>query len=217
MKIAPTTGHPALMMLRRSSAREAAPGPQGPSPRDLRTSTGRILLGSVSQNRGTEAAPSAADDSVFSVNRVTGEKLLMHRMEQLGKALGVERSRYQDFADFAVAIKDTVTRLTTTPEGKMMLDAIAARLKIDPQTLSLLKAQDSPEMLMRVLEKHLGLDRLGIPIDSLVTAAQDLQGGEAGSIIGILLRDRGPSSGRPSIPVTKDEAGLYRVGGAARG
>lgn len=212
MKVVHTTGVAALAMLRRTREEPASPQvtPLSLAPQDT-TQKNPLAAG-----QGSEAkARAAATEALFGVNRESGEKLLIRRIEQLGQVLGVDRSDYGDFDVFIRAVKDVLIQVIAKPNGAMTIETIAARMKLDPDTVAALKAQKTPDMLFRIIEKHLGLDRLGLSLDRLVTAAQDLQGAEAETIIEILLRDRALSTtggaGQAPVLVRTDEAGLYRV------
>lgn len=215
MKVVHTTGVAALAMLRRTREESGAPQVTPPSLalQDPERETNDDPL-AVGQGAGTKAR-AATNAALFSVNRVTGEKLLIRRVEQLGQVLGLDRSDYGDFGDFMRAVKETLIQVTAKPGGAMMIETIAARMKLDPDTVAALKAQKTPDMLFRIIEKYLGLDRLGLSLDRLVTAAQNLQGAEAEKIIELLLREGGLSksdkAGQAQILVRTDEAGLYRV------
>ncbi len=212
MKVVHTTGVAALAMLRRT--REEPASPQVTPPRLSPPDTTQKYLLAAGPGRESQAR-AAATEAQFSVNHVSGEKLLIRRMEQLGQVLGVDRSHFEDFGDFMRAVKDTLIQVIAKPGGAMLIETIAARLKLDPDTVAALKAQKTPDLLFRIIEKHLGLDGLGLSVDRLVTAAQDLQGAEAETVINILLRDGGLSqtggAGRASVLIRTDEAGLYRV------
>jgi hypothetical protein len=216
MKIVPTTGNAALLMLQRTAIREEAGLPHV-TPRSLapQDPTKDPLAAGPGADRKARAAATAA---LFSVNRVTGETLLMQRAEQLGNVLGVERSKYKTFAEFSVAIREAMITLTARPDDGAMINRFAERMKLDPETVSILRQQKTPDLLFHLIEKHLELDTLGISLTGLVAAAQDLQGSDADRIIEMLERDRGLSgkdkSGETPVLVTTDEAGLYRVAAA---
>ncbi len=212
MQIVPTTGIAALQMLQRTALRDDPTVPQvtSPSLKPQDPAKDPLALG-----QGTDAkARAAAIAALFSVNHVTGEKLLMQRVEQLGQVLGVERSQYKTFEEFGAAIKDTMIKLTANPDDGAMISGIAARMKLDSKTVEVLLQQKTPDLLFHLIEQHLGLDKLGISLDSLVTAAQNPGGRDAGRIKELLEQDNGLSkadkAGQALLVVTKDEDGLYR-------
>lgn len=216
MQIVPTTGIAALQMLQRTAFRDDPTVPQVTSPslkpQDPAKNPAKDLL---AIGQGTDAkARAAATAALFSVNHVTGEKLLMQRVEQLGQVLGVERSQYKTFEEFGAAIKDTMIKLTANPDDGAMISGIAARMKLDSKTVEVLLQQKTPDLLFHLIEQHLGLDKLGISLDSLVTAAQNPGGRDAGRIKELLEQDNGLSkadkAGQALLVVTKDEDGLYR-------
>ncbi|QRE76623.1 hypothetical protein [Methylobacterium aquaticum] len=213
MQIVPTTGIAALQMLQRTALRDdpTVPPVTSPSLKPQDPAKDPLALG-----QGTDAkARAAATAALFSVNHVTGEKLLMQRVEQLGQVLGVERSHYRTFEEFGAAIKDTMLKLTANPDDGAMISGIAARMKLDSKTVEVLLQQKTPDLLFHLIEQHLGLDKLGISLDSLVTAAQNPGGRDAERIKELLEQDSGPSktdkAGQPLLLVTKDEDGLYRL------
>lgn len=213
MQIVPTTGIAALQMLQRTALRDDPTVPQvtSPSLKPQDPAKDPLAIG-----QGTDAKTrAAATAALFSVNHVTGEKLLMQRVEQLGEVLGVERSHYRTFEEFGAAIKDAMLKLTANPDDGAMISGIAARMKLDSKTVEVLLQQKTPDLLFHLIEQHLGLDKLGISLDSLVTAAQNPGGRDAERIKELLVQESGPSktdkAGQTLLLVTKDEDGLYRL------
>ncbi|WP_157064058.1 hypothetical protein [Methylobacterium tarhaniae] len=213
MKIVPSTGMAALQMLQQTALRDDPTVPQVTSPKLTPQDPAKDPL-AIGQGADAKAR-AATTAALFSVNHVTGEKLLMQRVEQLGQVLGVDRSKYKTFEDFGAAIKDTMIKLTAKPDDGAMIAGIAARMKLDSDTVSVLLKQKTPDLLFHLIEQYLGLDKLGISLDGLVTAAQDPGGRDAERIKAILEQDRGLSktdkTGQTPVLVTKDEDGLYRL------
>ncbi|MDA5401063.1 hypothetical protein OQ273_20985 [Hoeflea prorocentri] len=85
-------------------------------------------------------------DDVFSVHHVDHNQLKMRLFERLGAEFGIKMSEYDSMSDYGEAIRKAIVEMTREPLGYIMLQEI---------------------------EKKLGLDELGITIDTLVKAIID--------------------------------------------
>ena len=135
-------------------------------------------------------AQAAAAESVFSVNHVDITEMKMQLIEKTGKAFGIERGDFDNQGDFGKAIKAVVSEIRRMENGGRMLANIA---------------------------KDLGLDDLGISIDTMVGAIVD-PGGRDDKKLDEALREQtgedfvdfaqGGSAAR-GFPVLVDDLGLY--------
>ncbi len=73
-----------------------------------------------------------------------------------------------------------------------MISGIAARMKLDSKTVEVLLQQKTPDLLFHLIEQHLGLDKLGISLDSLVTAGRT-EAATPERIKELLEQESGPS------------------------
>jgi len=119
-------------------------------------------------------AQAAASESVFSVNHVDITQMKMQLIEKAGKAFGVERDDYDTQADFGKAIKTVISEIRRMENGDRILEGIA---------------------------KDLGLDELGISIDTLVGAIID-PGGKDDKKLDAALRE---ATGEDVLDAAKDD------------
>lgn len=135
-------------------------------------------------------AQAAASESVFSANHVDITEMKMQLIEKTGKAFGIERDDYDNQGDFGRAIKAVVSEIRQMENGDRVLAGIA---------------------------KDLGLDELGISIDTLVGAIID-PGGNDDKKLDEALREATGKDARDArkgdgaaggLSVLVDELGLY--------
>jgi len=135
-------------------------------------------------------AQAAAAESVFSANHVDITEMKMQLIEKAGKAFGVERDDFDTHSDFGKAIKAVVSEIRRMENGDRILNGIA---------------------------KDLGLDDLGISIDTLVRAIIDPGGNDdkklddalreaTGEDVFDARKGEGPAGG---ASVLVDDLGLY--------
>ena len=135
-------------------------------------------------------AQAAASESVFSVNHVDITEMKIQLIEKTGKAFGIERDDYDNRGDFGKAIKAAISEIRRMENGDRILEGIA---------------------------KDLGLDELGISIDTLVGAIID-PGGKDDKKLDEALREatgqdvldaakNGSTAGGLSVLV--DDLGIY--------
>ncbi|UHC19611.1 hypothetical protein LRS73_29235 [Methylobacterium currus] len=206
MKLVPTTGNAALVMLRQTAPSRTAPS--GPS--------GDRTNPAVPPGRSTDLqARAAVNEALFGVSSVNGETLFVQKTRQIGEVFGLDPSTYKTLAELGAAIKDALIALRANPGDGEMVQGVGARLKLDPQTTALLLKQRTPDLIIRLIENRLGLDQAGVSLTRLVDAAQDPENGGTDAIRTALAEAvDGPArdAGTP-VPVGRDEAGLYRVAG----
>ncbi|MGU3359740.1 hypothetical protein ACLBWX_05335 [Methylobacterium sp. M6A4_1b] len=156
-------GLTALTLLRQSSASAPAGKPD----------PGRNVLLSPSADHGLRSIDAEASAALFSVNRPNPLKEMVAILDHVGRVLGIERDACATQSDFMTAVRDAFTELKAHPDDPARIDAIAARLHLDPDTVSVLKQEKTPEKLVGLIEKVLGLDRLGLSLATVIRAGAD--------------------------------------------
>jgi hypothetical protein len=135
-------------------------------------------------------AQAAAAESVFSVNHVDITEMKMQLIEKTGKAFGIERGDFDNQAEFGKAIKAVVSQIRRMENGGQMLAGIA---------------------------KDLGLDDLGISIDTMIGAIVDPGGRDDKKLDEALKEETGEDvldaakdgSAARGLSVIVDDLGLY--------
>lgn len=122
-----------------------------------------------------------SSDDLFSVKIVDVNKLKVDLIDRLSKALGVKQEDYDTSRSFGFALKMAVIELKSKPEGRMLL---------------------------LELEKDLGLDKLGISIDTLINAIIDPSGDDGEKLDAALGKQLGEANQQRAIEL--DEIGIYR-------
>ncbi len=186
----------ALTLLRHSSA----PASVG------RPDPGLDILLSSSMETGRSRTDAEASAALFSVTQPNPEKEMAATLKRVGEVFGIERDGYATQSSFMAAVGEAFTKLTADPGDPARIDEIAKRLDLDAETVMALKEQKTPDMLVGVIEKALGLDRLGVSLDTMIEAGRDPDSAEADAVRARLL-DRAAGT---SDPITRDELGLYR-------
>lgn len=124
-------------------------------------------------------------ESLFSVNSLDLTRMKTNLFERLGKELGLSIDDFETVAAFGRAIKEAVTKLKKEPEGLLELARI---------------------------ERELGLNKLGISIDTLVEAMIDPNGGADDELEAALLRQMKEEDEKALAALRAlvlDETGLY--------
>ncbi|AZO08610.1 MULTISPECIES: hypothetical protein [unclassified Mesorhizobium] len=141
-----------------------------------------VAAGSSPAASGAGASRSQTLHSLFSVTGLNVTATKVRLMERAGKEFSLEQGDYASVMSYGSAVKNAVEALK----------------------------QHSPSAIVEI-EKQLGLDQLGIPLDTLVDAIVDPQG-RAGNGLDVMLKQRlaeiaGDGAGK--VPITADEIGLY--------
>ncbi|WP_265576469.1 hypothetical protein [Methylobacterium sp. 4-46] len=189
----------ALLLLRPP----ATPGTAPPRPG---AREGRLSEGPARVDAG------AASQALFSVNTVTPEKQVIRLLERAGAVFGLDRSRYASLTDFASAIKAEFNALLAKPADEEKVVAIGKRLSLDADTVALLKQQKDPKMIVDLIEKHLGLDQLGVSFATLLNAGLDPRSAEAETLRKALeaVRERnGETAPAGRGAIRRDRDGTY--------
>ncbi|MAS05598.1 MAG: hypothetical protein CL534_13075 [Ahrensia sp.] len=128
-------------------------------------------------------AQAAASESVFSASHVDITEMKMQLIEKTGKAFGIERDDYATQSDYGKAIKAVVSQISRMENGDRVLAGIA---------------------------RDLGLDDLGISINTLVGAIID-PGGKDDKKLDQALREAAGENDASAggVSVLVDDLGLY--------
>lgn len=130
------------------------------------------------------------ESEFFGANTMDVTAMKVRLMERLGDAFGISMEDHPDARSFGGAIRDVVEKLGMSPDGMKVLAKI---------------------------EKDLGLDELGISIDTLIGAIIDPSGNDAEKLDAALREQAGEllESGEEAETLQRlarmglDEAGLY--------
>ncbi len=141
-------------------------------------------------NKPSKPEQAGTTRDIYSVHHIDANQLKMHLFERLGKEFGIDMSEYDSLSAYGEAIRDAVELLRRAPGGYLLL----------------------PE-----IEKKLGLDKLGITIDTLINAILDPDSRHDDEVDEALRRETGEDveDGRKADPLTilesiqLDETGIY--------
>jgi hypothetical protein len=130
-------------------------------------------------------AQAKISESMFSVNSIDPTAMKVRLIERVGKEFGIDQDDYESLHSYGSAIKKAVDAL---------------KLK-------------SPSVLHEI-EKKLGLDELGVSLDTLVNAIMDPTGNDGDKLdaaLGKHLRDFAKDKGKAAAltSIQPDEIGLY--------
>ncbi|MET3596483.1 MULTISPECIES: hypothetical protein [Mesorhizobium] len=155
-------------------------------------SVGDSLVASINRaHAGTGAASPLTQaqaritESMFSVNNLDATQMKARLFERVGKEFGIDQDDYDSLFSYGSAIKTALDDLK----------------------------QKSPSSIAEI-EKKLGLDELGISLDTLVNAIVDPNGSDGDRLDAALEKkagDRGRGEGKAAshTPTQPDEIGLY--------
>lgn len=115
-------------------------------------------------------SPHPADD-LFSVNAQNLNKVKVDIYKRVGEALGVRESDYESFHAYGTALQQAVGQLKLAPNAQMVIAGI---------------------------EKDIGLDKLGLSLDTVVNAIVDPTGDDNDKLDAALQKQIGT-----------DDDGLY--------
>lgn len=195
-------GVTALTLLRQSSAQTSLGAPN----------LGRD--GRLPPSGGIGAEPTAAEASaaLFGVNRPNPAKEMVALLNRVGQVLGIERDAYATQSSFMSAVEDAFREMKAHPDDPARIDGIANRLHLDADTVGVLKQEKTAAMLVGLMEKALGLDRLGLSLAEVITAGKNPDSGAARAMHAVLFRQMLEARDR----ITSDDPGLYHPGSAIR-
>lgn len=125
------------------------------------------------------AGPKPAEETSFGINTMDVTTQKVRLMERLGEAFGIAMEDHADARSFGMAIREIVGKLKLSPEGRSHLARI---------------------------EHEIGLDKLGITIDTVIGAMIDPMGNDAEELDAALKAKMGET------PANEDEvAALERL------
>ncbi|WP_434722231.1 hypothetical protein [Mesorhizobium sp. RIZ17] len=122
----------------------------------------------------------AVSASMFSVDSLNITAVKVRLMERAGKEFGVDQTDYESVSSYGAAVKNAVEALK-------------------PQ---------SPSAIAEI-ERQLGLDQLGVSLDTLVGAIGDPRGSANESLDDALKQHAGRQGEGDAASVQPDELGLY--------
>jgi hypothetical protein len=117
---------------------------------------------------------------MFSVDSLNITAVKVRLMERAGKEFGVDQTDYETVSSYGAAVKNAVEALK-------------------PQ---------SPSAIAEI-ERQLGLDQLGVSLDTLVGAIGDPRGSDNESLDAALKQHAGRQGEGDAASVQPDELGLY--------
>ena len=209
-------------MVQVSAARSAALLILQQTPSPGTTAVSRTQANTRLDDGGRDPAPQARakiTEALFSVTATNSTKSLINLLDRTGQVFGLNREDFGTLAAFGAAIGKVVLDLKADPGNSSMINTIAPRLGWDDETVETLKKQTAPNMIIGLIEKALGLDKLGVTLDQLVRAAVDPEGRDATTLQEILAKRSGEieatkdasaqEGARMPMAVRRGEAGLY--------
>ncbi|HEX2840611.1 hypothetical protein [Hyphomicrobium sp.] len=162
---------------------------------DTTKQPGNTLLAVANGVYDVGAGPQAqarkkVSEALFDASKPNAMQMKIDLMHRLGDEFGISMDDFESASQFGAAIRDEI--------GKI-------------------KLQEGGALALAAIEKKLGLDKLGISLDELVSAIIDPEGDEAEKLdaaltkkLGEDARDGTKDTARVSIaPLQRDELGLY--------
>lgn len=150
-------------------------------------SAGDGLVASINRtpaDAGAGASPMQAQaefsQSMFSLDGLNVTATKVRLMERAGKEFGLDQGDYESVISYGSAVKNAVEALK----------------------------RQSPSAIAEI-ERQLGLDQLGVSLDTLVNAIADPQGGDGDRLDAALEREAGKQGEGKSASIQPDEIGLY--------
>ncbi|TGP20196.1 MULTISPECIES: hypothetical protein [unclassified Mesorhizobium] len=125
-------------------------------------------------------APAGISQSMFSVNSLNVTATKVRLMERAGKEFGLDQADYESVFSYGSAVKNAVEALK----------------------------RQSPSAIAEI-ERQLGLDQLGISLDTLVNAIVDPTGGDRDPLDAAPEKHLGEIAGDEAAWIQPDEIGLY--------
>ena len=127
----------------------------------------------------TQSEP-AVSAFMFSVDNLNITAIKVRLMERAGKEFGVDLTDYESVSSYGSAVKNAVEALK----------------------------RQSPSAIAEI-ERQLGLDQLGVPLDTLIGAIVDPRGSDNGRLDIALKQHAGGQGEGDAASVQPDELGLY--------
>lgn len=138
----------------------------------------------------SKQAQARVSDALLSASAPDVNQLKINLMQRLGKEFGLSMDDFDDQASFGAAIRDAVGQL---------------------------RLQEGGDRVLAAIEKKLGLDKLGVPLDTLVNAIIDPEGADAEKLGAALERqavkeaEEKEADAAQGVParIRTDDLGLY--------
>jgi hypothetical protein len=137
---------------------------------------------------------SKISQDMFSVNSTNLTKVKLDLFKRVGDALGIDESDYGSDAEYGAAISKQIAWDRAQPNGEATINAISQKL---------------------------GLDKLGVSLDTIVDAIIDPQGGANDALDAALEKqygqdkkkalDSSQANEQNQLLVKPDDAGIYRI------
>ncbi len=125
-------------------------------------------------------AEPAVSASMFSLDSLNITAMKVQLMERAGKEFGVDQTDYESVSSYGAAIKNAIEALK----------------------------RQSPSAIAEI-ERQLGLDQLGVSLDTLVGAIVDPRGNDNERLDAALKQHAGGQGEGDAASVQLDELGLY--------
>ncbi|MDX8468865.1 hypothetical protein RFM26_24455 [Mesorhizobium sp. VK23B] len=125
-------------------------------------------------------APAENSEFTFSVDSLNVTATKVRLMERAGKEFGIDQADYESVFSYGSAVKNAVEALK----------------------------RQSPTTIAEI-ERQLGLDQLGISLDTLVAAIVDPRGSDGDRLDAALEKHLGEIAGDEAASAQPDEIGLY--------
>ena len=137
-------------------------------------------------------AQAKVSEALFDAGTVNVNALKINLMERLGEELGLSMDEFETAASFGAAVRAAIGQI---------------------------KMQDGGALRLAEIERKLGLNKLGISLDTLVNAIMDPDGDDAAKLDAALRKDAGEAAkddGKPDAraalsALRHDDSGLYTL------
>lgn len=151
--------------------------------------TSRAAQPSITTMDLTAAGKSKIANVLFDVSTPSVNQLKVDIFKRTGEALGIEEKDFASTKAYGAALSEVVATLKSSPNAKQIITSI---------------------------EKKLGLDKLGVSLETVIDAIVDPSSGADDELNQALERQLGafdgPASTRAKRPhIQSDELGLYRA------
>ncbi|TCQ14997.1 hypothetical protein [Rhizobium sp. PP-CC-3G-465] len=141
--------------------------------------------GKIGATKQPSQTQSRISESMFNLNNVNVNKLKLDLIERAGKALGVDQNDYASKDEFVSAMQGALSKL---------------------------KAQDDGQQAIAVIEKGLGLDKLGVTLEDVINSAKNPD--REDTLDKALAKQAGKEKEHQSealLTVQPNEIGLYGI------
>jgi hypothetical protein len=183
----PSLNSAALLILQQASPLAASTEARKTTPGDdlIATANGLAQQG---PSRASTQAEAKISEALFDSSAFDVTAMKINLMRRLGEEFGISLDDHASQASFGTAIKDAIAQI---------------------------KRQDGGMLVLAAIERKLGLDKLGLSLDTLVNAITDPKGGDAEKLDAALRKQAGVDDEKDSAVealrtlLRRDETGLY--------